>query len=89
MKVVRLFFDKDYIRRRRLREKLPGAYRRWPLLAGVAAGLWVCVIAYLGRLVLSLIHGHGETALFSLLWSALCFVLWGLLHNWARKYQAG
>lgn len=88
-KIAQLFFDNDEIRKRRLRKKLPGAYRQWPLLAGVAAGLWVMVFAYLGRMVLSLIQGNVRTALYSLLWSAVCFVLGNLLHNWARNYRAG
>ncbi len=83
-----MFFDRDDIRRRMLIAKLPGAYKRWPLLAGVAAGLWVMVLAYLVRMVLSMVSGQSDTALFSLLWSAVCFVLWNLLHRWARnKHQ--
>ena len=46
---------------------LPGAYRRWPLLAGVAAGLWVLVVFYLGRMLVTLWQGHGKAAAFSLL----------------------
>lgn len=85
-----MFFDIDDIRRSMLRAKLPGAYKRWPLLAGVAAGLWVMVLAYLVRMVLGIVSGHGGTAAFSLLWSAVCFVLWSLLHRWARsKHQRG
>jgi len=64
---------------------LPQAYRRWPLLAGVAAGLWVLVIVYLGRMLLNLVQGDGKTASYSLLWSVVCLGLWRLLHNWARK----
>ena len=63
---------------------LPGAYRRWPLLAGVAAGLWVLVVFYLGRMLVTLWQGHGKAAAFSLLWSLVCLVLWSLLHQWAR-----
>ncbi len=83
-----MFFDRDVIRRRKQAAKLPGAYKRWPLLAGVAAGLWVMVLAYLVRMVLSLISGETVTALFSLLWSSVCFILWNLLYRWARKHQA-
>jgi hypothetical protein len=83
-----MFFDRDDIRRRKLAAKLPGAFKRWPLLAGVAAGLWVMVLAYLIRMILSLISGEVTTALFSLLWSVVCFFLWSLLYRWARRHQA-
>ena len=83
-----MFFDSDDIRRSTPRAKLPGAYKRWPLLAGVAAGLWVMVLAYLIRMALGIVSGHSGTAAFSLLWSAVCFVLWSLLHRWALgKHQ--
>ena len=82
-----MLFDRDDIRRRMLAAKLPGAYRRWPLLAGVSAGLWVMVLAYLVRMMLSILSGQSGTALFSLLWSAVCFLLWSLLHRWARKHR--
>ena len=82
-------FNRIEKRGRRLRAKLPAAYRRWPWLAGVAVGLWFMVLVYLARVVLSLVRGDSQTAAFSLLWSALCFVFWTLLHNWARKHQAG
>lgn len=83
-----MFFDKDDQRRRKMLEKLPRAYKRWPILAGVAAGLWVMVLAYLVRLVYSLVTGNPDTAAFSLLWSVVCLVLWTLLHNWAKKHPA-
>ena len=70
------------------RAKLPEAYRRWPLLAGVAAGLWFMVLVYIVRLVLNLIRGDSQTAAFSFLWSVVCLILWTLLHNWARRRQA-
>jgi len=74
--------------RRSLQDRLPGAYRRWPWLAGVAAGLWILVVYYLLRLVYSFIQGNRRTALFSLLWSAICFILWNTLHNWARRQRS-
>ena len=83
-----MFFDRDDIRRRKLTAKLPGAYKRWPLLAGVAAGLWVMVLAYLVRMIFSMLRGDSYTAWFSLLWSIVCFALWNLLHRWARKYPS-
>jgi len=67
---------------------LPAAYRRWPLLAGVSAGFWVLVLAYLIRMIFNIVQGNGTIALFSFLWSMVCFLLWGLLHNWAIKKTA-
>jgi hypothetical protein len=64
---------------------LPAAYRRWPLLAGVSAGLWVLVLVYLARMILNLVRGNGTIALFSFLWSLVCFFLWSMLYNWAIK----
>ena len=63
---------------------LPETYRRWPLLAGVAAGLWVLVIFYLGRMLITLMRGYPKAAAFSLLWSIVCLALWSILHQWAR-----
>ena len=63
---------------------LPEAYRRWPLLAGVAAGLWILVLYYLGRMLVTLFQGHGKAAAFSLLWCIVCLALWSMLHQWAR-----
>ncbi|MBN2290463.1 MAG: hypothetical protein JXQ83_14105 [Candidatus Glassbacteria bacterium] len=71
------------------RKVLPAAYRRWPLLAGVAAGLWVLVLFYLGRMLVTLWQGHGKAAAFSLLWSLVCLALWSLLHRWARNRPTG
>jgi len=64
---------------------LPAAYRRWPLLAGVSAGLWVLVLIYLARMILNLVRGNGTIALFSFLWSLVCFFLWSMLYSWAIK----
>jgi len=82
-----MFFDRDDRRRRRLATKLPGAYKKWPPLAGVAAGLWVMVLAYLVRMVFSTLRGDSYTAIFSLLWSVVCLVLFTLLHRWARRQR--
>lgn len=84
-----MFFDRDDIRRRKLTARLPGAYKRWPLLAGIAAGLWILVLSYLVRMILSLVSGESATAVYSLLWSAVCYFLLNLLHRWARKRQTG
>lgn len=67
---------------------MPEAYRKWPLLAGVAAGLWVLVVFYLGRMLITLWQGHGKAAVFSLLWSMVCLALWSLLHKWARAQRS-
>jgi len=67
---------------------LPAAYRRWPLLAGVSAGLWVLVVAYLVRMIFNIVRGNGTIAFFSFLWSVVCLFLWSLLHNWAIKKTA-
>ena len=67
---------------------LPAAYRRWPLLAGVSAGLWFLVLVYLVRMVLNLIQGNGTIALLSLVWSMVCLLLWSLMHGWAMKKTA-
>ena len=67
-----------------LNSLLPKAYRRWPLLAGVSAGLWLLVMAYLVRMILSLLRGDQSTAFYSLLWSLVCLILWNLLSQWAR-----
>lgn len=64
---------------------LPAAYRRWPLLAGVSAGLWVLVLVYLARMILNLVWGNGTIAFFSFLWSLVCFFLWSMLHGWAIR----
>jgi len=72
---------KKYTRHKTL---LPEAYRRWPLLAGVAAGLWVLVLFYLVRMLISLFQGYGKAAAFSLLWGLVCLALWSTLHWWAQ-----
>ncbi|HUU28554.1 MAG TPA: hypothetical protein VM123_12155 [archaeon] len=71
-------------KRSRRESLLPEAYRRWPLLSGVAAGLWFLVLLYLVRMILKLFQGDRTTAFFSLLWSMVCLVLWTLLHYWAK-----
>lgn len=68
---------------------LPQAYQRWPALAGVAAGLWLLVLMYLGRMLYYLVQGERKVAGFSLLWCVICYLLWRLLNNWARKRTAG
>ncbi|OGG00327.1 MAG: hypothetical protein A3F83_08100 [Candidatus Glassbacteria bacterium RIFCSPLOWO2_12_FULL_58_11] len=70
--------------RRHLNPLLPKAYRRWPLLSGISAGLWLLVLVYLVRMILSLIRGDQSTAFYSLLWSLVCLILWTLLFQWAR-----
>ena len=67
---------------------LPAAYRRWPLLAGVSAGLWVLVLVYLVRMILNIVQGNSTIAFFSFLWSVVCLFLWGVLHGWAVKKTA-
>ncbi|MEA2063973.1 MAG: hypothetical protein U9P14_09775 [Gemmatimonadota bacterium] len=67
---------------------LPPAYRRWPVLGGVAAGLWLLVLFYIVRMLVFLWQGNGKTAVFSLAWSILCLLLWTLLHRWAQRRQA-
>lgn len=64
---------------------LPVKYRRYPLLAGVAAGLWVLVFFYLARMIINLIQGDRQVAAFSILWSGVCFILWTILHKWAQQ----
>ncbi len=82
----------QWMRRKSLRAwnnpLLPAAYRRWPLLAGVSAGLWVLVLIYLARMILNLVRGNGTIALFSFFWSLVCLFLWGLLHGWATRKTA-
>ena len=69
-------------------EKLTRTYRRWPALAGVAAGLWVLVIMYFGRMLVYLIRGDHRVAGLSLVWSIVCLLLWRLLHAWAMHRPA-
>ncbi len=66
---------------------LPPGYRRHPILAGVAAGFWVLVFYYLGRMVVSLFQGDNRVALFSLLWCVISFILWIVMHFWAGRTE--
>lgn len=68
--------------------KLPGAYRRWPVLAGVAAGFWILFIIYLGRSAYYFFRHDSYLAGLSLVWSILCLGLGQILHAWARNRPA-
>jgi hypothetical protein len=65
--------------------KLPGAYRRWPVLAGVAAGFWILFLIYLGRSAYCYFRHDHYLAGLSLVWSIICLGLGQILHAWARN----
>ncbi|MCE5272619.1 hypothetical protein LLH00_15165 [bacterium] len=68
--------------------RLPRGYRRWPVLAGVAAGLWLLVFVYLGRAVFYFFQDDHRLAGFSVMWSIICLGLGQILYIWAKNTPA-
>jgi len=65
--------------------KLPRGFHRWPVLAGVSAGLWLLVLFYLGRAVFYFFQEDHRLAWFSVMWSIICLGLGQILYIWAKN----